>query len=84
MDDKVDYSIDKGLIFMLAGLAQMSKKEVWAELADATRVCTERIKKKKTHESWRWFEFPNTTIKMKVKVGRRSRRNKDTGASELI
>ena len=69
MDDKVNYSIDKGLIFMLAGLAKISQKEVWVSLSEMTQECIGRIKKKKSQtESWKWFEFPNTDINMKVKV----------------
>lgn len=81
MNEKVNYSIDKGLIFMLAGLAGCKQKEVWAHLADATRVYTDRIEKKGTRESWRWFTFPETDIKMKVKVGKRggTHRNYSTG-----
>ena len=69
MHDNINYEIDKGLIFMLAGLAGVSKKEVWCQLADCAQECVERIKKKKSQrESWKWFTFPGTDIKMKVKI----------------
>lgn len=70
LEDKVNYSITKGLIFMLSGLSGDTKKEVWAKLAEATQVCVERIKKKNMRESWRWFVYGDTEIKMKVKVHR--------------
>ena len=67
-NDEINYSITKGLIFMLSGLSGDKTKEVWSKLAEATQVCVERIKKKNMSESWRWFEYEDTGIKMKVKV----------------
>ena len=72
MYDKVNFTIDKGLIFMLAGLAGVTKKEVWCQLSDTAQECVDRIKKnykkKGQTESWKWFTYPNTDIKMKVKI----------------
>lgn len=83
MHDKVNFTIDKGLIFMLAGLAKVSQKEVWCQLADATQECVERIKKKKgQHESWKWFTYPNTDIKMKVKIRHRRAHTPNWGVNK--
>lgn len=83
MDDKVNFAIDKGLIFMLAGLAKVSHKEVWCQLSEITQECIDRIKKnykkKGQTESWKWFTYPNADIKMKVKVYQRGGRTIQLG-----
>lgn len=67
-EENINYRITKNLIKMLQGLSGHSEKEVWAKLAEATQVCIERIKKKNMSESWRWFQYENTSARMKVKV----------------
>lgn len=72
LEDKVNYKITKGLVFMLMGMTGHSKKQVWTGLAEITQVCVNRIKKKSSQrESWRHFQYPNTDITMKVKVRER-------------
>lgn len=68
LEDAVNYNITKGLIGMLIYLSSDPEKVVWSKLAEATQVCVERMKSKKMRESWRWFEYEKTGIKMKVKV----------------
>lgn len=64
-----DYTVSYGLIEMLNALTGKEKQEIWSILADNTQICFDRLKKKKHQtESWKWFDFPDTEIRMKVKV----------------
>ena len=65
---KVDYSVGKGLIEMLCALTDLGKHEVWWQLSEYAEICVERIAKKGIGESWCWKTFPNTEIRVKVKV----------------
>ena len=68
------YSVDLGLIEMLSAISKLDKQEVWSVLADKTQVCFDRLEKKPgQRESWTRVEFPNTAIRMKIRVNRVSR-----------
>lgn len=65
---KCNYRVSYGLIEMIMVITELPEGEVWLQLAQEANVCFERIKKKNMRESWRWFTFPNTEIRMKLKV----------------
>lgn len=69
-DDRVTYHITSGLVKMLQGLSGDEEKEVWANIAEATQVCVNKIKTKNMYKSWRWFQYKDTVAKMKVIVDR--------------
>ena len=69
MRKKCNYTISLGLIDTITALTKMQKEEIWSTLADLTQVCFDRMDKKNIQESWRWVTFPNTEIRIKIKVG---------------
>lgn len=64
------YDISCGLVELLQAMTKLEKQEIWSILADQTQICFDRIEKRGSEDSWRWFNFPNTEIRMKVKVYR--------------
>ena len=65
---KINYNVKSGLIDLLTDLTSHSKPEMWANLADLTNICIERITKKNMRNSWTTKIYPGTRIKVKVKV----------------
>ena len=65
---RCNYNISLGLVEMLTAITNLEKQEIWSYLADATQVCFDRMAKKNIHKSWRWITFPNTEIRIEIKV----------------
>lgn len=82
MSNKISYSVTKGLIDILAGSAKVEKQEVWCQLQDAAVKYVERASKNRSGESWGWFLYPDTELKMKIKI--RTYRNYGKPDSENI
>lgn len=76
--EEITFQITKNLVSMLSGVSGDRQKEVWSKLAEAAQVCVDRMNDKNISESWRWFNYPKTTIRMKVKLRRRSYNGKIT------
>lgn len=71
--NKINYNVTKGLIDILAGSAKVDKKEVWCQIQDAAVKYVERASKNSSGESWGWFLYPETELKMKIKIRTQSR-----------
>lgn len=74
---KCNYTVSLGLIDMLSALTKTQKQEVWAQLSEETQVCINRLMNKNMRESWRWVKYPNTEIRLKIKVGAYGRRDNE-------
>lgn len=71
---KCNYKVSLGLIGVITSLTNIERQEVWSHLADATQVCFDRMAKKPNmYKSWRWWEFPGTTLRLKIVVNKYSK-----------
>lgn len=64
------YNVGLGLVELLQSVTKLERQEIWSMLVDQTQICFDRIEKRNSEDSWRWLEFPGTSVRMKVKVYR--------------
>ena len=65
----INYSVPRGLIYMLAGITGKETKEVWCELSEVANVCAKRLlKKERQRHSWTKSTFTGTDIELRINM----------------
>lgn len=64
----INYTIPKGLIFMLARVSNSTEKQVWCTLSEMANICAYRLSKRKGtyKKSWTTQVFPGTETSLRI------------------
>jgi len=78
----INYTMPKGLAYMLASASGKQMKEVWCILSEMANICAHRLSSEEDRrggKSWTQKTFPGTEVKLRIDMDKWASYNYSTG-----